>query len=83
MTLYQSAKQACKKTIQWFRGDAEQDTRDLQKAAEQGDKDAQKQLGCMYYQGKGVTQDYKKALHWVQMAAKNGSSEKEDRRRKS
>lgn len=44
----------------------------VQKAAEQGDADAQFKLGAMYYQGRGVPQDYSKAVHWYKKAAALG-----------
>ncbi len=44
-------------------------TKDL---AEQGNVDAQYNLGLMYYKGEGVLQDYKEAEKWFRMAAKQG-----------
>ena len=41
--------------------------------AEQGDATAQNVLGIMYYNGEGVPQDYKKALHWYTKAAEQGN----------
>ncbi len=46
-----------------------------EKAAEQGDADAQNNLGCMYYNGDGVAQDYNKAREWYEKAAENGCEE--------
>jgi len=43
-----------------------------QKAAEQGDAQAQNNLGVYYYSGKGVTKDYKEAVKWYQKAAEQG-----------
>ena len=40
-----------------------------QKAAEQGDADAQLKLGSMYYNGTGVAQSYEKAVEWYRKAA--------------
>ena len=40
--------------------------------AEQGDARAQYNLGSMYYNGKGVTQDYKEAVKWYTKAAEQG-----------
>ena len=37
--------------------------------AEQGDPEAQVYLGAVYYHGKGVTQDYQRALKWPCSAA--------------
>jgi uncharacterized protein len=46
----------------------EQEQKYLTKA-DQGDVDAQYNLGIMYYHGEGVAKDIDKALHWFQMAA--------------
>ena len=40
--------------------------------AEQGDADAQNNLGVMYQNGYGTTQDYKKAGKWYRLAAEQG-----------
>ena len=40
--------------------------------AEQGDADAQNNLGSMYEYGFGTTQDYKKAGKWYRLAAEQG-----------
>lgn len=40
--------------------------------AEQGDADAQYNLGLMYHRGKGVPQDYAKAVKWYRTAAEQG-----------
>jgi TPR repeat protein len=42
--------------------------------AEQGDVTAQYELGRMYYQGKGVPQDYVEALRWYRKAADQGNA---------
>ena len=44
--------------VKWFRS-----------AAEQGDAEAQNNLGVMYASGKGVPQDYVQALMWFSLAA--------------
>jgi hypothetical protein len=44
----------------------------LRKAAERGDAPAQAQLGYMYYNGRGVPQDYAKAAKWFRRAAEQG-----------
>jgi TPR repeat protein len=41
-------------------------------AAEQGDAEQQFVLGCMYYDGEGVDQDYAEAAKWYRMAAAQG-----------
>ena len=40
--------------------------------AEQGDADAQNNLGVMYENGYGTAQDYKKAAKWYRLAAEQG-----------
>ncbi|WP_332923531.1 tetratricopeptide repeat protein [Candidatus Puniceispirillum sp.] len=40
--------------------------------AEQGDAEAQNDLGTMYYNGIGAPQDYAKALKWYRLAAEKG-----------
>ena len=40
--------------------------------AEQGDADAQYNLGQMYYNGPGVQQDYKEAVKWYRLSAEQG-----------
>ena len=40
--------------------------------AEQGDARAQSNLGVMYYEGRGVPQDYQEALKWYRKAAEQG-----------
>ena len=42
--------------------------------AEQGEAQAQKDLGIMYYNGRGVSQDYKEAFKWYTKAAKQGNA---------
>ena len=40
--------------------------------AEQGDADAQFNLGLMYQKGHGVPQDHKEAVKWYRLAAEQG-----------
>ncbi len=49
---------------QWYR-----------KAAEQGYAEAQKQLGFMYQEGRGIAQDDEKAAQWYRKAAEQGQAE--------
>ena len=42
-------------------------------AAEQGDTKAQSNLGLMYDQGLGVSQDYAEAVRWLRLAAEQGT----------
>jgi TPR repeat protein len=46
--------------------------RELKPLAEQGDAEAQFNLGSLYYQGWGVPQDYKEAVKWLRKAAEQG-----------
>ena len=50
------------------------DFNQIQREASQGNADAQLQLGAIYYQGKGVRQDYVKARQWYEKAAEQGDS---------
>ncbi len=43
-------------------------------AAEQGNANAQYNLGVMYQQGWGVPRDYKKAVKWFRLAAEQGTN---------
>ena len=42
--------------------------------AEQGDADAQALLGVVYYNGRGVEQDYEEAVRWARLAAEQGNA---------
>ena len=42
--------------------------------AEQGDVDAQLNLGNMYFNGEGVPQDDKAAVKWYRLAAEQGNA---------
>ena len=44
----------------------------VQRAAEQGDAEAQSNLGFMYVKGQGVPKDEAKAVHWYEKAAEQG-----------
>jgi TPR repeat protein len=47
----------------------------FKKAAEQGNVDAQNNLGVMYYSGEGVSRDTDKAKEWFSKAAAQGNEE--------
>ena len=47
---------------------------ELKQKAEQGDADAQFNLGTMYENGQGVPQDYAEAVRWYRMAADQGDA---------
>ncbi len=54
----------------------------LERATVDGNKhqlDAEYMLGDLYYEGKGVTQDYSKALGWYQRAKQHGANWVDDR----
>ena len=51
----------------------------LEKAADKGDTNALVKLGLMYETGKGIDQDYKKALEFYDRARRLGSQEGESR----
>ena len=53
--------EANREAVKWYR-----------KAAEQGDAEAQFNLGAMYYQGHGVPEDYPEAVKWYRAAAEKG-----------
>ena len=48
---------------------------DIRKAAENGDAEAQYNLGLMYNNGDGVQQDYAEALKWYHKAAEQGNAD--------
>jgi hypothetical protein len=50
-------------SVRWYR-----------KAADQGDADAQYNLGAMYANGQGIPQDYAEAMRWCRKAADQGNS---------
>ncbi|NMD01596.1 MAG: sel1 repeat family protein [Bacteroidales bacterium] len=54
---------------QVFAGNA---VENLIKAAESGDRKAQKELGCRYRDGNGVSKDYQKAYMWLNKATIQG-----------
>ena len=54
------------------RGDYATALRIWRSLADQGDANAQYNLGLMYQKGKGVPQDYKEAVKWYMLAAEQG-----------
>ena len=56
------------------RGDYATALREWTPLAEQGDADAQYNLGLMYDQGWGVSQDYRTAVKWYTLAAEQGDA---------
>ena len=59
----------------WEGGDYETALHEWTPLAEQGDASAQYNLGALYFNGQGVTQDYAAALKWYTLAAEQGSNE--------
>jgi hypothetical protein len=56
------------------RGDYTTALKEWRPLAEQGNPDAQYNLGIMYRHGEGVTQDYKVAIKWFKLAAEQGNA---------
>jgi len=54
------------------RGDYEMAYRLVKPLADQGEAEAQFSLGVLYYEGKGVPQDYVEAVNWCRKAAEQG-----------
>jgi TPR repeat protein len=52
-----------------------EDINALKAKAEQGDADAQKNLGWMYYDGEGVPEDKAEAAQWYRKAAEQGDAD--------
>ena len=50
----------------------EESTRELRQLAEGGDASAQNKLGLLYYEGKGVPQNHRKAKEWFDKAVEQG-----------
>ena len=55
------------------RGDSVQSVKVFRQLAEEGHQWAQRRLGSMYAEGKGVPQDYQEALKWYRLAAAQGN----------
>ena len=53
-----------KQAVEWFK-----------KSANQGNADAQFNLGNMYIYGKGVQKDYKRAAEWFSLSCNGGFKE--------
>ena len=53
---------------------AQQPLDELRALADQGDVDAQFNLGVMYDNGEGVPQDYAEAVRWYRLAAEQGNA---------
>ena len=55
-------------------GDYATALQELRPLAEQGNANAQKQLGIMYSLGSGVPRDYAEAAQWLRLAAEQGNA---------
>ena len=69
----QSIKEQIQLALKYYAAeDYDEAAKWYQKAADQGDKNAQNNLGHMYANGEGVKQNYSKALEWYQKSADQG-----------
>jgi hypothetical protein len=57
----------------YMQGDYSTAVREWRSLAEQGDADAQLNLGFMYDNGYGIMQDYRKAIAWYRRSAEQGN----------
>jgi hypothetical protein len=60
-------------TAAYERGDYVQGVKIFRELAEQGHQWAQRRLGLIYAEGKGVPQDYQEAVKWYRLAAAQGN----------
>ena len=73
-----AAKEASRKEY-WERERAKREKAEqVRKAAEQGDAEAQCELGVLYENGQGVPKDHRKAAEWFRKAAAQGHAEAKD-----
>ncbi len=61
-------------TAAYLRGDYATALREFRPLANQGNAQAQNNLGTLYYYGKGVPEDYAKAAKWFRKAAEQGNA---------
>ncbi len=54
--------------------DVDEKLAQIKKVAEAGNEEAQVNLGWIYFNGHGATQDYQKAMNWFHLAAAQGNS---------
>jgi TPR repeat protein len=59
--------------------DAEEDLATLRARAEQGEAEAQTELGARYFQGEGVPQDDTEAARWLLLAAEQGDPDAQNK----
>ena len=63
-----------RRTMRTNVGTSDTAAKTFRKLAEQGDPDAQTNLGFMYDEGQGVLQDYAEAVKWYRLAAEQGDA---------
>jgi TPR repeat protein len=68
-----SAQDFGKGWLAYQSGDYAAAVKEFRPLAEQGNEDAQYNLGWMYDKGEGVTQDYAEAVKWYRKAAEQGN----------
>ena len=68
----QSISSVFKKSPQEFTDSVMPYSQQLVKAGEDGDANAQLNLGRSYYFGNGVAKDYEKSFYWMKLAAEQG-----------
>ena len=61
--------------IAYTNGDFRVASKQWRLLAEKGDAKSQTNLGILYFNGKGVLKDYKKAVSWLKKAAEQGEAE--------
>ena len=71
--LTSSACADIKPPVDRFRAEDEATAIKLRKSSEKGDASAQNALGLLYYEGKGVPQNYGQAKEWFEKAAETGA----------
>ncbi|MBQ0062898.1 MAG: sel1 repeat family protein [Prevotella sp.] len=75
-TTNNSAKGMFEKALQYYNAkNYTEAAKWFRKAAEQGDADAQYNLGACYYNGYGVTKSYAEAAKWYRKAAEQGDAD--------
>ena len=55
-----------------------EDMMDIYSLAQQGDPEAQEDIGEMYHYGRGVTRNFEKAFFWYELAANQGHAPSQD-----
>ena len=72
---YPAMAQSWNEVMEWYNaGDYPAALEGFKKFADQGDPDAQFNLGKMYLTGEGIPQDYAEAVRWFRLSADQGNS---------